>query len=146
MRLNLFLLIVFLSNVSFAQMKVYDTDKGEQIGVFKTMGTMYAELIKYDDVVVFTYRDEKFEKLDNYKKFSFYYSDIDTLYSLFIDFNNVKKGDSKTVELDNGDTLTFEYKKMLGKTYAKVFHHENSGVTGLLRYMTNKQIDRLFDK
>ena len=140
------LLTLFITSFSFSQMKVSNTDKGEQIGVFKSMGITYAELTKYDNLAMFTYRDEKFSKIDDYKTFSFSYSDLDSLYELFANFDNVKKGDSKTVDLDNGDRLVFEYKKTLGKMYAQVFHHDKNDVTGLIRYMTNKQIDKLFNK
>ena len=138
--------MLFLSMTLFSQLKVSDTEKSENIGEFKSLGKTFAELNKHGDLAILTYRDEKFMQIDDYKSFSFDFSDLDTLYTLFSDFEDNVKGDSKTVDLPNGDKLVFNYKKTMGKMYAEVFHHSKAGTTGLLRWMTPKQVSKLFGK
>jgi len=110
------------------------------------MGKSYEKISKMDNVYIFAYRDEKFNTTDNYKKFAFRESDLETLYSLFSDFTDKKKGDSKTVTLETGDTLVFNYNKMLGSMYAEVYHTDEAGVTGKLRWLNQKQLKVLFGK
>lgn len=129
-----------------AQMKVSDAPKEVEIGEFKQLGTSYAEIVKYGDVCVFTYRDEKYEKIDSYSSFKFRISDLDGLYSLFTDFEGVEKDSEKRVELEDGGILFFRYKKMMGKMYAEVFHTNRAGIMGKIRWMNEKQLKTLFGK
>lgn len=138
------LLLVSLSAIS--QIKVEDTEKTEIIGEYKLLGTSYERISKLDGLYFLTYRDEKFTTVDNYKHFYFRESDLDTLYSLFSDFKDKKKGDSKTVTLEGGDTLIFNYNKMLGSMYAEVYHTDKNGTTGKLRWLNQKQLKQLFGK
>jgi len=135
-----------LSLTAFGQIKISDTGKEEIIGEFKTLGKSYAEISKAGTIYFFKYRDEKFVQLDEYKMFHFDEKDSDAIYILFTDFSKVEKGDSKTVDLENGDKLIFDYKKMLGSMYAEVTHISKAGVVGKIRYLTEKQVKKLFGK
>ena len=138
------LLLVSISATS--QIKVENTEKTELIGEVKQFGTSYEKITKSHNVCFLTYRDEKFATIDNYKHFSFSESDLDTIYSLFSDFTDKKKGDSKTVTLETGDVLLINYNMTMGTMYAEIFHTDTSGVTGKLRWLTQKQLKSLFGK
>lgn len=146
MKRIIFLALVFASLSVTSQIKVEDTEKFVVIGEYKLLGTSYEKLSKLDNVYVLTYRDEKFATMDNYKSFAFKESDLDILYALFSDFTDKKKGDSKKVTLETGDTLVFNYNKMLGSMYAEVYHTDKAGVTGKLRWLNQKQLKVLFGK
>ena len=138
----LFLLFPILA---FSQIKIEDSNQ-EIIGEYKLLGTMYAKIVKQDNVCVFVYRDEKFTRFDSYKAFAFNQNDLDAIYSLFTDFSKIEKGSKKVVQLENGDKLLFEYKSMFGKIYADVTHQDTFGVLGKVRYLTNSQLKNLFGK
>ncbi|MFL9845587.1 hypothetical protein [Flavobacterium rhizosphaerae] len=140
---TIFLLVV---TVSFAQLKVKDVEKNELIGEYNLLGKPYVTLEKNDNLCVLRYRDEKFDKIDNYKFFIFKYSDLDALYDLLTNFEGVEKGTHKTVELENGDVLDLEYKKTLGKMYIAIYHTNKAGVMGKLRYLTPAQFKKVFGK
>lgn len=137
--------IIAASNMN-GQMTVKGVAEPEPIGEYSAMGTTFAQMEKLNGVVTLTYRDAKFTKMNNYKSFDFLESDLDMLYNLFTDFEGKSKGDKLQVNTEDGGKLQFEYKKMLGKWYAEVLHEDAAGNVGLLGYMTNKQLDKLFGK
>lgn len=134
------------SLIGTAQMKVSETTKPETIGEYKLFGQSYAEISKINETCAFTYRDEKFTRLDSYKTFYFTYEDLDLLYGMFTNFEGIEKDAEKKVELEDGGRLYFTYKKMLGKMYADVVHIDKAGIAGKIRYLTEKQLKKLFGK
>ena len=144
---KLFTIAVMLFTVaSFAQLKVSKSEKNEPIGEYKLLGKPYVQLFKEGDYAVFMYRDEKFTQIDEYKHFMIKYSDLDALYDLFTNFTDVKKGDVKEVELEDGEKLYFKYGKTLGKWHANVTHRSRAGVEGEMRFLTEKQLKEVFGK
>ena len=141
------LLTLFIATASFAQLKVTDVkDTGVLIGEFKQMGKSYAKLQKESGLCILTYRDEKFEAIDNYKLFIFKEADLDAVYNLFANFEGIEKGQQKKVELENGHVLDITYGKTLGKMYAEVYHTDKAGIMGKMRWMNEKQLKQLFGK
>lgn len=131
-----------------AQMNVSDTTKpeSEQVGEFKQLGVSYATITKAGGSCVFSYRDDKFTEIDSRKSFIFKTEDLDTLYKLYTDFEGIEKDTRKTVDLEDGSQLVFTYKKMMGKMYAELIHIDKYSVAGRVRYMTEKQLKKLFGK
>jgi hypothetical protein len=148
MRNIITIIALIITSASFAQMKVTDNKKTEYelIGEYKLLGTSYAKIEKDGELCKFTYRDEKFTTMDNYKHFYFRYSDLDTLYGLLTNFDGIEKGSSKTVELEDGGDLTIRYEKMMGQMYVKVAHYDKAEVSGSIRDLTSKQFKKLFGK
>ena len=140
------IILFFISLTSFSQIKVSETKKEEVVGEYKLLGTSYAKITKDGEYCFFMYRDEKFATIDNYKIFLFKATDLDAMYALFTDFTNIEKGAEKTVELEDGDKLKIEYKKTMGTMFAEVYHISKAGVIGKLRYLTPKQLKKLFGK
>ncbi|MFY0483233.1 hypothetical protein ACI6PS_11565 [Flavobacterium sp. PLA-1-15] len=139
-------LSLFVCAVSHSQMKVSETEKLNLVGEYKLLGKSYAKIQSKDSLYIFTYRDEKFTTVDNYKSFVFRGSDKDALLNMFINFEGIEKGTEKTVDLEDGDKLFFTYKKTLGKMYAEVIHLSKSGVAGAIRWLTEKQAKNVFGK
>lgn len=142
MKTRILVFMLLLASMAFGQIKVTE-NKYDLIGEYKLLGTSYARLMKQDSICVLVYRDEQYTRFDDYKHFVFGQKDLDSIYALFTDFNSVG---SKTVELENGDQLIFEYKKMLSRLYAEVTHIAKSGIVGKLRYLTISQTKKLFGK
>ncbi|MBF01309.1 hypothetical protein [Flavobacterium coralii] len=140
------LVVLFVSTLSFAQLKVSEVKESELIGEYKLLGKSYAKLEKESTLCFMTYRDERFESIDDYKMFVFKASDIDALYDLLTNFEGIEKGTKKRVELESGDVLSLEYKKMLGKMYVEIIHIDKAGVMGMMRWLTPKQFKELFGK
>lgn len=140
---KLLLLFIFTSAVSYSQMKVSST---ETIGKVSDFGGFIASTEKTDDIVKFYYQDAEYTNQKNVKNFSFKASDIDTLYKLLTDFTGVTKGQTKTVELENGDRIKIEYAKQMGVMFAKVLHTDKNGIEGSVRYLTSNQLKKLFGK
>lgn len=140
------IITLFVAVSSFAQLKVSNVEESELIGEYKLLGKSYAKITKGDKYCFLTYRDEKFETIDSYKTFTFRYEDLDALYDLFTNFEGVKKGDEKRVDLENGDFLNFMYKKTLGQMHITIFHTDKAGVIGMMRTLTPKQTKSLFGK
>ena len=88
----------------------------------------------------------KFTEIDSRKSFIFKTEDLDTLYKLYTDFEGIEKDSRKTVDLEDGSQLVFTYKKMMGKMYAELIHIDKYSVAGRVRYMTEKQLKKLFGK
>ena len=107
MKTRFLVFMLLLSSLAFGQIKVTE-NKYDLIGEYKLLGTSYARLMKQDSLCVFVYRDEQYTRFDDYKHFVFDQKDLNNIYALFTDFSSVG---SKTVELENGDQLIFEYKK-----------------------------------
>lgn len=142
------LLTLFVATATFAQLKVTENKKADEvvIGEYKLLGKMYAKITKEGEYCVFQYRDEQYKQIDEYKFFIFKHSDLDALYDLFANYENVKKGDQKQVELEDGVSLSIYYDKMFGAMMPLVTHRSKSGVEGQIRNLSPKQYKTLFGK
>lgn len=148
MRKIITIITLFFAVTSFAQLKVTEFKKAdiELIGKIAPMGQMTVKLEKEGDKCIFTYRDAKFNKIDNYKSFKFNASDLDALYELFTSFEGVEKGDQKAIDLGNGERLNLVYGKTLGKMHVTIYHTNAAGVEGQVQYLSSKQYRKLFGK
>jgi hypothetical protein len=129
-------LLVFVN--SFSQIKVSDTKTPELIGEIRLMGKLNIELTKNNGVCTFTYIDEKFTQITNYKSFNFKESDIESLFTLFS--SEQEKKTKKTVDLEDGVRLDLEFNSFL-----TIYHTDKSGVVGMCR-MNLRQIKKVFGK
>ncbi|WP_159799781.1 hypothetical protein [Flavobacterium sp. MK4S-17] len=138
---------IMIMSVSFAQLKVSESKASdtELIGSIAPMGQLWAKLEKEQGICILTYSDTKFQHSDVYKFFMFKESDLDALYELITSYEDVEKGDTKSVQLEAGSELYIYYNKMLGKIYP-VISHIQSGVTGQLPQLNKKQWAKLFGK
>lgn len=138
-------LTLFLALITncFSQVKVTDTKEPEIIGQIKLMGNVNIILTKNDGNCMFTYIDEKFTKITEYKSFSFKESDLETIYGIMS--SEQEKGAKKTIELEDGDKLEIEFSKSMGSKFISIFHISRAGVIGLCR-MNIKQINKVFGK
>ena len=147
---NLSLLIaLFIVTLSNAQMKVSTVEKPEEIGkVGAGMGIWFGRLEKYSDGnYILSYKDFKFQQIEEWKSFPLIASDADGLYNLIIEnFEKMPSEDIK-VELPN-DILLINYKKSFGIPVATIYHavNKNSEVMGVSQSFTKKQITKLFGK
>jgi hypothetical protein len=146
MKQIILVVMLVISSISTAQIQISDTFTPELVGEYKLLGKSYAKIEKGKSLYIFTYRDEKYTTMDNYKTFYFKESDFDALYDMFYNLEGIEAGTKKTVDLDNGDQLFFTYKKTFGKVHYEVLHQSKSGVVGFIRYLTQKQINKLFGK
>ena len=142
------IITLFFAVTSFAQLKVTEFKKAdvELIGKIAPMGQMTVKLEKEGDKCIFTYRDAKYGKIDNYKSFKFNASDLDALYELFTNFEGVEKGDQKAIDLGDGERLNLVYDKMLGRIYLAIYHTNAAGVEGKIQRLSPNQFKRLFGK
>lgn len=146
MKFTTTLFVLLITTFGFSQMTVTEVNKPETIGKVGVLGLPLAEITKSGRIMTFTYRDDKFSKIDNYKSFIFFENDMEKLYKLFLDFDGKEKGDAVQVNTEDGGTLQFTYKKTLGQWYAEVLHQDRAGNVGQLRWLTKKQLDILFGK
>lgn len=139
------ILAVFLTVFTncLSQVKVTDTKEPEIIGEIRLMGNLNISLTKNNGICTFTYQDEKFTKIANYKFFLFRESDIDTIYGVFS--SEQEKGTKKTIELEDGGRLDIEFNKSMGSKYITIYHINKAGVIGICR-MNSKQINKVFGK
>lgn len=142
------IITLFFAVTSFAQLKVTEFKKAdvELIGKIAPMGQMIVKLEKEGDKCVFTYRDAKFDKIDNYKSFEFNASDLDAMYELLTNFDGIEKGDQKAIDLGNGERLNLVYGKTLGKIQVIIYHTNAAGTEGRVQYLSPKQYRKLFGK
>ena len=138
-------LTVFLAVITncFSQVKVTDTKEPEIIGQIKLMGNVNIILTKKNGNCIFTYIDEKYTKITEYKSFLFKETDIETIYGILS--SEQEKGTKKTIELEDGDRLEIEFSKSMGAKFITIFHINTAGVIGLCR-MNIKQINKVFGK
>ncbi|SZD72039.1 Uncharacterised protein [Candidatus Ornithobacterium hominis] len=145
---NLILLIfLVISGFCFSQIKVTDiTTNCEKIGNFGS----FVKLEKCDDGnAVFTYQDTKYDKITNYKSFSFEDADnsVDELYNVFLEGLNGNEDKEIKIELPN-DTIIIKFEKVFNKKMiAYTFHSvNNTGVVGEVIFLDKKRLNKIFNK
>lgn len=144
-----FIALLFIITISNAQMKVSSVEKPEEIGkVGAGMGVWFGRLEKYPDgKFLLSYKDFKFQQVEEWKSFPLIAEDVDGLYNLIIEnFEKMPTEDIK-VELPN-DILFINYKKSFGVPVVTIFHavNKNPDVMGVSQSFTKKQISKLFGK
>lgn len=142
-------LALFITTLSSAQMKVSSVEKPEEIGkVGAGLGIWFGRLEKYSSGnYILSYKDFKYEQLEEWKSFPLIAEDVDNLYNLIIEnFEKMPAEDIK-VELPN-DILFIKYKKSLGVPLVTIFHsvNKNPDIIGVSQSFTKKQITKLFGK
>lgn len=148
-KLSLLFSFLFIIAVSNAQIKVSTVEKPTEIGkVGAGMGIWFGKLEKYPDGnFILSYKDFKFQEIEEWKSFSLNANDLDDLYNLIIEnFEKMPSEDIK-VELAN-DILFINYKKSFGISVVTIYHavNKNSNVMGVSQSFTKKQISKLFGK
>lgn len=135
--------LLVICSTCFSQIKITDVKEPELIGQVKLMGTVNISLTKENDNCTFTYIDEKFAKITNYKFFTFKLTDLESIYELLI--SEQEKGTKKSIQLENNNRLDVEFDKSMGSQYISIYHFNNVGTIGLCR-MNTKQIKKVFGK
>lgn len=149
MKTVLFFAIAFISFNSYSQLEVVETPETIEIG------KIGAPLMPYDikcektgDTYYFTYKDTKFKQLNEYKTFEVVgKKDFESLYNIITKNMEAQPDEDVMVKLDKG-FLFLEYKKSFGAEYVNITHelYGSGEVFGTVRWLTQKQIDRLFGK
>ena len=137
---NLIIVVLLFSITNVvAQLKVTDTNKPETIGMYKMGGVEYVEIKKDGDNAFFVYKDITYQHLNLYKTFLIPYNDLNIIYELFANVDGFKKGESKTVELNDTEKLVFEYQN----NKPTVYHYTGNDI-GMFAFMSSKKLDKLF--
>ena len=137
------LLIVFILvySQSFSQIKILNSDS-EVIGKVQ-----FISCSKNNNTFTFTYNDHKFTQIDEYKSFSLSENDFNELFNIITQgFLNYPKEEVK-LELPN-DILFLKFTKSMGIISLQITHfvNKNPELVGLTRYLTEKQVLKLFGK
>ena len=138
---TLLLFAVFMSFYSFSQIKKIK-DTSVMIGKVQHISCK-----KSNDLYTFTYNDHKFTHINDFKSFSLNEKDFNDLFSVIMDgFKDNPKEDLE-IETPN-DILVLGFSKNLGVASMNIIHfvNKNSEVAGLTRYLTKKQVIKLFGK
>lgn len=148
MKTVLFFAIVFISFNSYSQLEVLEPTKSIEIGkVGAPMMPVDFDCNKTGDTYLFSYKDIKFQHLNEYKTFEVVgEKDFESLYELISDGLKNQPEDDIMIKLDKG-YLWLKFKKSFGR-YVQIAHSvdENADVIGFSRWLTQKQIDKLFGK
>ena len=138
---KIFYLFILAFNVCFSQLKVSEY-KTEFIGKVQ-----FIECSKINDQINFTYNDHKFTQIDVYKNFQLSENDFNELYKIII--NNFETVPNDPIKIETPkDILYLNYTKNLGVVSLQISHavDKNPELIGITRYLTKKQIIKLFGK
>lgn len=147
-----FVLLVFILSYSFysSQLKVVENDTPKMIEVGKVgpMGMTNILLKKTEDgkIYCFDYQDTKFTHIVTWKDFCFINEndDINNLYKIIIE-GFEKNADDKIKLESQFHFVTLHFEKQLGvMNFWFDAEDKNTGVTGYSRYLSKKQIQKLF--
>jgi hypothetical protein len=140
-RTSLILLTVLLSIPTFSQIKKLK-DNSELIGKVQ-----HISCEKNDTIYTITYADHKFTQISDFKSFSLSEQDFNDLFQIIIQgFIDNPKEEIK-LETPN-DILFLKFTKTMGIVSLRITHfvNKNSEIAGLTRYLTKKQVLKLFGK
>lgn len=141
--------MLFISVVSFAQLKKVETVKSVEIGKVGPWGMPKTiDCKKAGNTYTFEYKDYVYPDIDAYKTFSF--EDIDNtfeeLYKVFVEGFNTIPEEAVTLELPDY-LLSLKFSKAMGTKSVVIYTTPiNSGVVGHTAVLSPKQIDKLFGK
>ena len=143
------LITLFVITIATAQMKVSTVEKPEEIGkVGAGLGVWFGRLEKYSDgTFTLSYKDFKYQKIEEWKSFKLSAEDVDGLYNLLIENFEKMPTEDIAVELPN-DHLIINYKKSFGILVVTIYHsiNKNPDLMGVTQSFTKKQISKLFGK
>lgn len=143
------LVIFFISQFTYCQIKILETPKVYEVGKFSVMGTTYIYLTKSDNTFCFHYKDYVYPNINEYKKFCLLDEDsaIENLYNIIINGIREQPADDITIELPN-DILKIRFGKMMGTKYAKIYHYINKNPEYIAHTteLTEKGVKKLFSK
>lgn len=151
MKIKITFLLLFVSAVSFAQIKVKEAseDKQEVIGELKTFGEVQFFMTKSENMYIMSFKDINFTKLLQYETFTF--NDVDnafeSLYKLIIDGFESKPDEPIVLELPEGD-LEIHFPKLMGivNVQFKFTKKSNPSYTAVSGGLTEKKVMKLFGK
>jgi hypothetical protein len=142
------LLIILVSTFSFSQITKIETQKAELIGKIGALGEVWIKCEKKGDRYTFTYQDNKFKQLKEYKSFSFVDEDnaFENLYKIIMKgFEEIPKEDIM-LELPN-DVIFLNYSKNFDVISLKITHAINhSPDIRHTVYITKKEVKKIFGK
>lgn len=148
MKKTITIIAMLLMGSAYPQLHVIETEDPIEIGkVGAPMMPFDIKCDKINDTYVFSYRDVKFQHLTEYKSFEVVgEKDFESLYDMIIDGLKNQPDDEIMIKLDKG-YLWLKFKKSFGR-YVQMGHalDENANVIGFSRWLTEKQIDKLFGK
>jgi hypothetical protein len=149
MKKIIFTICLLTITLCHSQMKVSTVEKPIEIGkVGAGFGILFAKLEKYQDGnFVLSYKDFKFQQIEEWKSFVLSSEDVEPFYNLLIEnFEKMPKDDIR-VELPK-DLIDVNYKKSFGISVVTLYHfpNKNPEVIGLSQSFTKKQIMKLFGK
>lgn len=149
MKILFSLITLFTITYSNAQMKVSTVEKPETVGkVGAGLGVWFAQLDKFSNGnYILSYKDFKYQQLEEWKNLPLLAEDVDNLYNLIIENFEKKNSEDIQVEFPN-DILFIKYKKSFGVPLVTIFHsvNKNPDLIGVSQSFTKKQITKLFGK
>jgi len=140
--------MIMICEISFGQIKQMDEVKKERIGQIKDLSNEVISLERWNDgLIVFQYIDQKYSKITDFKSFSFLDVDgaLDSFYNTLLDGIKAKEKKEINLELPD-DILTLKFGKMMGKGYVEIYHNSKSGVSGVVQWMDEKRLNKVFGR
>lgn len=138
-KITLLLLLISISLNSFSQFtKVSEKNIVGKVNNF--------EITKDNNLYYIEYNDLKFTKIDAFKQFTLNKEEFTTLFNLIE--KGLKETPKKPIIIENVDLiLSIEFVKMMGVRSVQLTHTDkSSGIIGLTRYLTKKQVLKVFNK
>lgn len=148
MRTITFLLIAFFTVNSYGQLKVVKNQPSVEIGKVTNLNDLVIKCEKTGDMYTFTYQDEKFKHLTNYKTFSVQgQKDFESLYKIIMKNMKEQPDEPVMLELDEG-YLFLKYGKTFGSPYVNIGHvlDKNANVIGFTQWLNKRKVRKLFGK
>jgi len=137
----LILFTILISIPSFSQIKRI---KDNSVIIGKVQ---HISCTKNENTYTITYNDHKFTQIDDFKSFSLSEEDFNDIFDIIIQgFSDIPKEDIK-LETPN-DVLILKFSKSMGIVSLNIYHlvNKNAEIVGLTRYLTKKQVLKLFGK
>lgn len=149
MKKLLLIAALMISSLAFSQIKVLEKKPTTEIGKISPMGNLVISLDKSDEDYIFTYRDVKFQHLNEYKTFTFKEtgSDLDQLYDIIMKGIEEQPSDNIYIDIPEG-VLILKFGKILGSKNVEIGHslNKNGDVIGFSRTLTKRDINKLFNR
>jgi len=141
------LLLLLIPTLGISQIKVVDKEKTEKVGRIAALGLLHIELIKSGDYYTFTYKDLKFQHIDEFKSFTFKNenNDIDNLYKIIKNGLKDMPEEDITIALPEGE-LQLDFTKALGIVNVRFVHSSSAGNVGISTWLSKRKVDKLFGK
>lgn len=147
-------LIIFLplliTSLAFSQIKEMNTIKKELIGQINDKDDELVSLQKWEDnTIVIFYKDLKYQRIIEFKNFSFKdeAGAFDYLYNTLLDGIKSKENFEKSLELPD-DILRLKFYKKMGKGYVDIWVQSKAtgSIIGEMTWMDETRLNQLFGK